>query len=227
MKDAETACAIEQSGKAMADYWDESAKTYDERHELNDPALWMRTLSSYVGENKDARILDVATGTGMIADFLASAGYENVIGMDVSEEMMCRGCERALASGNDIEFVYGNTLAIPFEDESFDVVINSRLLWTLTDPALALSEWRRVLKPGGRVVAINELEDSGIEVDMNWGYSEKTGLDTFPFAQVSREGVLEEFEKAGFANMEVSYMKGCRMVSSDRENWFAFLGVKA
>ena len=52
VKDAETACAIEQSGKAMADYWDESAKTYDERHELNDPALWMRTLSSYVGETR-------------------------------------------------------------------------------------------------------------------------------------------------------------------------------
>lgn len=210
----------------MASYWDRSALTYDEHHDLYDEKHWMEVLSGLVGSDKDAKILDVATGTGLIANYLASAGYKNVVGVDISEEMMRIAMKRARECGNDIEFRFGNTLALPFKDDSFDVVINSRLLWTLTEPEHAIQEWYRVLKPGGRVVAINELEESGIEVDLSGQYCQDTGIDDFPFARVSSEDIVGTFEEEGFTEMEVSLMPGCHMKTSDRENWFSFVGIK-
>ena len=64
----------------MRKYWNDSAQTYDERHDLYDENHWQNVLSGLVGSNKEATILDVATGTGLIANYLASAGYENVVG---------------------------------------------------------------------------------------------------------------------------------------------------
>lgn len=213
--------------EGMAAYWDSSSETYDERHDLHDEAHWVEVLSGMIGQDRNLSILDVATGTAIIPNFLASAGYNNITGVDISEKMMHEGMRRCERLGNTMEFRYGNTLDLPFEDETFDVVMNSRLLWTLTDAEGAAAEWYRVLKPGGKLVAINELEDSGIEVDTDgWSYSASTGIDTFPFARVSREEIIKTLEGQSFKDVKVESMPGCHMKSSECENWFAFVGLK-
>ena len=217
---------MQKEERGMAAYWDSSALTYDARHDLYDESRWVEVLSSLVGEDRDLRILDVATGTGLISNYLASSGYTQVVACDISEKMMRVAMARAEERGNAIEFVYGNTLDLPFEDESFDVVINSRLLWTLTDPDKAISQWHRVLKPGGRVVAINELGATGIEVNLEGEYERKTGSSCFPFAEASREEIIRSFEEGMFSDVSARPMEGCRMKSSECENWFAFVGIK-
>ena len=123
-----------------------------------------------------------------------------------------------------------NALELPYEDASLDVVISSRLLWTLSEPENAIREWLRVLKPGGRLIAINELEEEGIrsrsfdepESYIGGGVS----AASFSFANASTEQILDTFRKAGVSDVRVENMRGCHMVSSERENWYAFLGTK-
>jgi 2-polyprenyl-3-methyl-5-hydroxy-6-metoxy-1,4-benzoquinol methylase len=72
-------------------------------------------------------VLDVGTGTGRIAMFLAQAGA-SVTGLDASEEMLRVGRERAAEQHADVQFVVGDAHALTFPDRSFDVVVSSRVL---------------------------------------------------------------------------------------------------
>lgn len=63
-------------------------------------------------------------------------------------------------------------------------------------------------------------------MNLNGEYSEKTGINEFPFAQASQEEILDVFEQAGFKKTVVRHMEGCHMKTSNSENWFAFIGKK-
>jgi ubiquinone/menaquinone biosynthesis C-methylase UbiE len=78
-----------------------------------------------------------------------------VTGVDLSPGMLDKAKHNAECMGLDIEFFHGDAENLPFEDNSFDLVVNKFLLWTLPKPSCAVQEWRRVLKPGGRVFAID------------------------------------------------------------------------
>jgi ubiquinone/menaquinone biosynthesis C-methylase UbiE len=210
----------------IADFWDKAAAEYEAAHELADKSVWRKVLAALIGADKEQYILDVATGTGMIANMLGSHGYANVTGADISEGMMRIATGHAREQDTKVGFVYGNAMELPFAANTFDGIINSRLLWTLSEPENAIKEWYRVLKSGGKVIAINELEEEGIQCSSIENYQAKTQVSEFPFANASREQILEVFRKAGFNNVSVSPMPGCHMVTSDRENWYAFIGTK-
>jgi len=95
-------------------------------------------------------ILDIGTGTGFLSIMLAEIGYR-VVGLDLSEEMMGRARKKARNRGVEVEFKHGDAENLPFETGSFDAIVNRAVLWTLPDPKKALFEWRRVMKPGGRL----------------------------------------------------------------------------
>ena len=101
------------------------------------------------------RVLDVATGTGDMA--LELARYTgSVVGLDLCQEMLSWGRlkteKRGL--GSNINFIVGDALALPFSDNSFDCALNGFALRNVADINLFLSELRRVVKPGGRVVCL-------------------------------------------------------------------------
>ena len=220
----------EKTAEAMAAYWDKSAPNYESRHELADKPVWQSLLAGWIGPDRGAKIVDVATGTGMIAHMLAAYGYRDVTGVDLSEGMMEVARRHASEDGLSVTYRRANALELPFEDGSVDALVSSRLLWTLPEPENAVREWLRVLKPGGRLIAINELEETGIrshsfDDPATYIGAEFTERD-FTFANASREAILEAFRRAGLRNVRLEHMKGCHMVKSDRENWFAFVGTK-
>ena len=220
----------EKTAKAMSEFWDKSAETYEARHELADKPHWQKVLSGMIGPDRSVKILDVATGTGMIAHMLASAGYESVTGADLSEGMMRIAIRRARESGLRIDYFYANALELPCADESLDVVISSRLLWTLSEPENAIREWLRVLRPGGKIIAINEMEPEGIRSqsfeDRSSYLGKGVSVESFGFANASHEEILATLRAAGAENVREEHLVGCRMVSSHRENWYAFIGTK-
>jgi SAM-dependent methyltransferase len=100
------------------------------------------------------RVLDVGTGTGIVARLAAPnvAPDGLVTGVDVSPHMLSVARARALDEGLSIEWQEGQAEALPYSDQCFDLVLNQFALMFFADRRTALAEMRRVLVPGGRVV---------------------------------------------------------------------------
>lgn len=102
-------------------------------------------------------VLEVGCGSGVYTRLMASRlqGEGRAVGVDVQPGLVEAATRHAQAEGwgQLIEYLVGDALALPFPDASFDLVFCNSLLWLLPDPARALSEMRRVLRPGGRALA--------------------------------------------------------------------------
>lgn len=100
-------------------------------------------------------LLDVGCGPGtMTLDLAAFVAPGRVIGVENVEAPLVAAREAAAARGDETTtFGVGDALALPFPDDSFDVVHAHQVLQHLTDPVTALREMRRVCRPGGWVAA--------------------------------------------------------------------------
>lgn len=138
----------------IKEYWNKRSSTFDQSpgHVIanrNEGAAWKSLLQEKIG-GKHKKILDIGAGTGFLSIMLAEMGHE-VVGLDISEEMMERAKSKAMGLGIKVEFKLGDAENLPFETGSFDALVNRAVLWTLPDPKKAIVEWRRVLKPGGKL----------------------------------------------------------------------------
>lgn len=138
---------------AQARFWDEQASAFDDEpdHGLRDPDVrraWSELLLPVLPP-APASVVDLGCGTGSLSALLAEAGYE-VHGLDLSERMVAAA--RAKVGG--AEFRQGDATRPPYPAGSFDVVLARHVLWALPDPAAALTRWRALLKPGGRLVLV-------------------------------------------------------------------------
>jgi demethylmenaquinone methyltransferase/2-methoxy-6-polyprenyl-1,4-benzoquinol methylase len=114
---------------------------------------WRRTLVDAIDPRPGMRILDVATGTGMVAFALAQRGAE-VIGLDQSEAML--GAARARLArtpgvASQLTFIVGQAESLPFADGEFDALSFTYLLRYVDDRAATMRELARVVKPGGPI----------------------------------------------------------------------------
>jgi ubiquinone/menaquinone biosynthesis C-methylase UbiE len=102
--------------------------------------------------SRRTRVLDIATGTGLSAETaLAVVGPTgHVAGIDISPAMVAKARER-LGDAPNVALSVEDGEALPFPDESFDAVLCNLGLLFFPDPVRGLMEFRRVLRPGGRV----------------------------------------------------------------------------
>lgn len=96
-------------------------------------------------------VLDVATGTGLVAREVSRGFHVRVIGLDQSAEMLREAAARRIDA---LSLVRGDGQRLPFADASFDAVIHTYLLRYVDDPAVTLRELARVLRPGGEMASI-------------------------------------------------------------------------
>ena len=105
------------------------------------------------GVGEGSRVLDVACGTGIVSRAAARrVGVGgSVTGVDLGEPTLAVARSRASEDGVAIEYIQSDAGALPFEDGAFDVVLCQQGLQFFPDRGGALTEMRRVLKPGGRL----------------------------------------------------------------------------
>lgn len=136
----------------------------DRRYDLLSAALslgqdprWRREMIARIEAGPGDRVLDVATGTGLVARGLVERYGCEVVGIDQSADMLS-GARRALSSRPSlaarIELRQGEAERLPFRDAEFDHLTFTYLLRYVDDPAATLRELARVVKPGGRIAAL-------------------------------------------------------------------------
>src|SRR5512133_161269 len=136
------------SPEGVQTMFDRIAPVYDVMNRVMTAGLdqrWRRATVHAVVEPGD-RVLDAACGTGDLAIVAAKAGA-TVTGLDFSEKML----QRARRKKPDLEWIQGDLLALPFEDDTFDAATVGFGVRNVSDLPGSIAELRRVLRPGGRL----------------------------------------------------------------------------
>jgi demethylmenaquinone methyltransferase / 2-methoxy-6-polyprenyl-1,4-benzoquinol methylase len=119
---------------------------------------WRRALVATVEAAHTERVLDVATGTGLVARELVQRYGCSVVGVDQSPEMLAGARERLRREprlAERIELVQGEAEQLDFADAEFDHLTFTYLLRYVDDPGATLAELARVVRPGGRIAALD------------------------------------------------------------------------
>jgi len=148
------------------------ARSYDLNnriHSFGRDQAWRRAAVRMAGVRPGDRVLDVACGTGDLTRAFADAGAAAVTGLDFTPEMLeiarrkrlhartsrgMSGPGATSAKAEVITYVQGDAMALPFPDESFDIVSIAFGIRNVSDPHAALREFRRVLRRGGRLAIL-------------------------------------------------------------------------
>lgn len=136
-------------------HWEFSAKGYSNivKDELNSfkSDAWNKIIHEIIGNKEKLNILDVGCGPGFFSIILSKAGH-NVVGIDCTENMIKEAIYNAEDENVNPQFKCMDSHNLDFEDNTFDLIINRNVTWTLTDPKGAYKEWNRVLKVGGKLL---------------------------------------------------------------------------
>ena len=135
--------------KENKSFWDRNAKHYD-RFMRKDAAAYMQMYALLRPVVKAKTVLELATGTGLIAKHIVNAAA-HIEAADVSAEMIAEA-KRDNRSAK-LHFSVQDMFRLPYADKSFDVVIVSNALHIVPQPEKALAEIRRVLKDDGTLIA--------------------------------------------------------------------------
>ena len=117
---------------------------------------WRRAMIDHIAPAAPSLILDVASGTAGVALQLAERTPGDVIGVDLTMEMLAQGGRNVDAAGQRarVQLVAGRGEQLPFPDRTFDALTFTYLLRYVDDPAATLRELARVVKPGATVASL-------------------------------------------------------------------------
>lgn len=139
-----------------SDYFSRNAASWDEIRTLHAPDKAVEAaLLKLIGKRPFQTMLDLGTGTGRLLEILSPL-YRRGIGIDMSREMLAvarANLDRAGVSNAQVR--QGDIFAPPVERDSFDLVTVHQVLHYLDDPARAVREAARLLRPGGRLVVVD------------------------------------------------------------------------
>jgi ubiquinone/menaquinone biosynthesis C-methylase UbiE len=111
-----------------------------------------------------AKVLEVAPGPGYLAVEIARLGFQ-VTGLDISRTFVQIGSENASKAGVTVDFRQGDAAVMPFEADSFELIVCQAAFKNFVHPASALDEMYRVLRTGGKAV-IQDMSSEASHADI-------------------------------------------------------------
>ncbi|MDA1090806.1 MAG: bifunctional demethylmenaquinone methyltransferase/2-methoxy-6-polyprenyl-1,4-benzoquinol methylase UbiE [Proteobacteria bacterium] len=149
----------DKKSSLVRDVFNSVAPKYDLMNDLMSLGvhrIWKRAMMDWLGPKPGMRLLDVGGGTGDIALRFLERGGASVTVVDINEEMLRQGRNRATDKGilDTIEWTQGDAENLPVADASQDAYTTAFCLRNVTHIDRALKEARRVLKPGGRFLCL-------------------------------------------------------------------------
>lgn len=156
----ESVAESEKAGR-VREVFDSVADNYDLMNDLmslGSHRIWKRFAVELAGVRKGQQVLDLASGTGDLANrFAGLVGPEGMVVMsDINAEMLGRGRDRMIDKGHvgNLSYAQINAEHLPFPDASFDCITIAFGLRNVTNKEAALESMYRALKPGGRALVL-------------------------------------------------------------------------
>ncbi len=117
---------------------------------------WRRAMIDHIVPASPQTMLDVASGTAGVAIQLAGRTAADVVGLDLTMQMLAQGRQNVASAGlsTRIQLLAGRAEQLPFPDCTFDALTFTNLLRYVDDPQATLRELARVVKPGGTVASL-------------------------------------------------------------------------
>ena len=207
----------------IEDFWNERSTTFDADHDTEDLEIWKSELNRFIDKEKKV-ILDLGCGTGFLTNMLSELGHL-VIGVDILTEMMKIGLEKTNNKSLKACYMKADVIDLPFIDESVDVIVNARLIWTILEPVKAMQEWSRVLKKDGKLLCFNRMKEGfGLNTETNVYEGEiesKLKLKT-----IENEKLINIIKNNGFSDVKIKKIKEITFECFDYDPWFVVIAKK-
>jgi demethylmenaquinone methyltransferase/2-methoxy-6-polyprenyl-1,4-benzoquinol methylase len=173
--------ALTEKNQIALDLFTPVAETYDRYARLlsfGQDGRWRSFLASRVEAERSDRILDLACGTAAVALELVRRFGCSVVGVDQSSAMLAEARRRVARAGESRRVALREARAeeLPFDDRTFDGATFTYLLRYVDDPAAALRELARVVRPGGRVASLEFFIPERRAVNAVWNAYVRGGL---------------------------------------------------
>lgn len=174
----------------IADYWNKRANTYSEmiNEDMNSFKFnaWSQIIKKNAGNKSHIKALDIGTGPGFFAILMSKLGYD-VTAVDCSTSMIEEARSNVQLAGENVKFIKADVENLNMPENSFDLIINRNVTWTLKDPVKDYKAWFNLLKNDGRLLIFDanwylrlaepEIEEEyrdDIKLAINMGYDCKT-----------------------------------------------------
>lgn len=180
---------------------------FTDQYEAAAKARGVELLDRQPGE----RYLEVAVGGGgVFTSIIESSGIEGVVGVDLSAGMLAVTAERLRGAGHSPPLIRADARGLPFPDESFDCVFNSYMLDLIPNDVIprVLAEFRRVLRPGGRLVLVNLTEGEGADAEFSADWKRRYQDDPMPLGACRPVVVAPSLPSLGFGELHREYVGG-------------------
>lgn len=142
----------------VREQYNQMAARYDQRWSTY-TANTLSFLKIWAQVSPLATVLDVACGTGEFESLLlADNPTQQMVGVDISDKMLAIAAQKCHAHPN-VSFQTAEASALPFVNNSFDVIVSANAFHYFDDPNAALAEMQRVLKPNGTVIILDWCKD--------------------------------------------------------------------
>lgn len=217
---------MEEVLKRIEERWDHGAAYYNSFHVDNeDNAVWKVIIQDLLGLDYSKRVLDVGTGTGFVSLLEAELGYHTT-GLDLSVGMLDHARLEAEKRGVKINFIKSCVEEIPYPESSFDVITNRSLMWTLTDPLKAVTEWNRILIKGGRLICfvhinVDKVHNNHYDQDIEESLPLK-GADVLVFIELLKQAGFDNVKAVQLMNLPPMHGE----IATEANCWYAFSGEK-
>lgn len=216
----------------IVDYWTERTGSFSDlrcKEFFSDKKdLWLAEISKHLPDQKPLRILDLGTGTGFFCFLLAQLGHQ-ASGIDLTESMIDKARELSKQLQIKADFHVMDAESPDFPDGSFDLLISRNLTWTLPNLEKAYGNWRRLLKPGGRLINFDaDYHHQQPDTQLPANHSHKTMSQEL---MAKHERIMQELRKAQAPKRpawdeELLTQAGFKNIAIDPTTWERIYAVK-